>query len=81
VRVVIVGAGMSGLAAANDLVGMGHDVVVFDKGRAVGGRMAGKRLTSSSVRVILRDSTPQGFHARHQAERISTRELSLRMCA
>jgi predicted NAD/FAD-dependent oxidoreductase len=72
---------MSGLATAKDLVGMGHDVVVFDMGCAVGGRMVSKRLTSNSVRVILGDSTPQGFHARHQAGRISTRELSLRMCA
>ena len=42
-RVVVVGAGMSGLVAARDLSVAGAEVAVFDKGRAVGGRMATKR--------------------------------------
>ncbi len=40
---VIVGAGMSGLAAAVHLVEAGRSVVVVDKSRGVGGRMASRR--------------------------------------
>ncbi len=38
--VVVVGAGMAGLVAARELQRWGRRVVVLDKGRAVGGRMA-----------------------------------------
>lgn len=43
-RILIIGAGMSGLTAARLLDDAGHDVLVVDKGRAVGGRMASKRI-------------------------------------
>lgn len=39
----IVGAGMAGLALARALAGNGRRVVVFDKGRGVGGRMSTRR--------------------------------------
>lgn len=42
-RVAIVGAGLCGATAAAELVRSGHRVSVFDKGRAVGGRMSSKR--------------------------------------
>lgn len=42
-RIVVVGAGLSGLAAARSLVDRGHQVVVFDKGRAPGGRASTRR--------------------------------------
>lgn len=42
-RVAIVGAGITGLACARDLVAAGLEVVVFDKGRGVGGRLATRR--------------------------------------
>jgi predicted NAD/FAD-dependent oxidoreductase len=42
--VVVVGAGMAGLTAANTLRDTGHSVFVLDKGRGVGGRMATRRI-------------------------------------
>jgi renalase len=48
-RVVIVGAGVSGLCAAQQLQNDGHDVVVLDKGRGVGGRMATRRIGGAVV--------------------------------
>lgn len=42
--VLIVGAGMAGLMAANMLTTSGVQVAVLDKGRSVGGRMATRRI-------------------------------------
>ena len=42
-KVAIIGAGISGLAAGRDLKLNGHDVVVFEKSRGVGGRAATRR--------------------------------------
>ena len=42
--VLIVGAGMTGLTAASELQQKGHNVIVFDKGRGVGGRLASRRI-------------------------------------
>jgi renalase len=43
-RVLVLGAGCAGLVAALDLVAAGHEVTVVDKGRAVGGRLATRRV-------------------------------------
>lgn len=43
-RAVVVGAGLSGLMAARTLTDDGHEVIVIDKGRSVGGRMATRRI-------------------------------------
>jgi hypothetical protein len=42
--VLVVGAGMAGLAAAARLRRAGHGVLVIDKGRSVGGRLASRRI-------------------------------------
>ena len=43
VRVAVVGAGLAGLAAARELRGDGHEVVVLEKSRGLGGRLASRR--------------------------------------
>ncbi len=47
--VVIVGAGLAGLTAARELAGAGLAVVVVDKARGVGGRLANRRLGAALV--------------------------------
>ncbi len=42
--VLIIGAGLAGLSAANDLHRAGLTVLVVDKGRGLGGRLAGRRI-------------------------------------
>ena len=42
--VLIIGAGLAGLSAANDLQQAGLKVLVVDKGRGLGGRLAGRRI-------------------------------------
>ena len=45
-RIAIIGAGMAGVACADGLVGLGHRVSLFDKGRGAGGRMSTRRLAT-----------------------------------
>jgi renalase len=44
---VVVGAGLAGLSAARELVAAGRRVIVLDKGRGVGGRIATRRIGSA----------------------------------
>jgi hypothetical protein len=46
---LIIGAGMSGLAAATDLQNNGWKVIVLDKGRGVGGRMSTRRIADGKA--------------------------------
>lgn len=62
-KVVIVGAGLAGLTAARDLVARGVDVIVFDKGRGVGGRMATRRIDTPGGTAVF-DHGAQFFTAR-----------------
>lgn len=48
-KVVIVGAGIAGLVAAGDLVAAGADVVLLDKGRSPGGRLATRRIGAATL--------------------------------
>ncbi|MEO1191360.1 MAG: FAD-dependent oxidoreductase [Pseudomonadota bacterium] len=42
-RTLVIGAGMAGLACARELHRAGHEVLVLDKGRGIGGRLATRR--------------------------------------
>ena len=48
-RVVIVGAGLSGLVAANELQAAEAEVVIVDKGRSPGGRLATRRIGTATL--------------------------------
>ncbi|MBR9909666.1 MAG: NAD(P)-binding protein [Gammaproteobacteria bacterium] len=60
-KVAIIGAGISGLTAAQELMARGVEVKVFEKSRGVGGRLASKRLEWGNV-----DIGAQYFTARDQ---------------
>ncbi len=58
-RILILGAGISGLTAARELQNGGHQVVLVDKGRGLGGRMATRRFEGGTF-----DHGAQFFTAR-----------------
>jgi renalase len=60
-RVAIVGAGVSGLAAARTLVAAGHETVVFEKSDAVGGRVATRRVGDFVFDTGATSIAPRGF--------------------
>ncbi|MFW5812000.1 MAG: FAD-dependent oxidoreductase, partial [Alkalispirochaetaceae bacterium] len=57
--IVIIGAGIAGLAAARELTRLGRSVRLLDKGRGVGGRMATRRFAGGRF-----DTGAQFFSAR-----------------
>lgn len=58
--VAVIGAGMAGAAAADTLAMAGVQVEVFDKGRAVGGRMSSKRAGESYLDLGAQYFTARG---------------------
>jgi len=50
-RVAIIGAGLSGLSCARELLELGYDVLVFDKGRGPGGRASTRRVRVGGAEV------------------------------
>lgn len=62
-RIAIVGAGISGLSCAEPLHSAGHVIVLFDKGRGAGGRMATRQIETASGTAAF-DHGAQYFTAR-----------------
>lgn len=62
----IVGAGIAGLACAEELARQGFTVQLFDKGRAPGGRMSSRRMQTSAGEALF-DHGAQYFTARDEA--------------
>lgn len=48
-KIIIIGAGMAGLSAARILTQKGHEVIVLDKGRGVGGRMSTRTIKNAKA--------------------------------
>ena len=48
-KVVVIGAGLAGLMAAQQIHNNGHDVVVLDKGKSPGGRLATRRIGDATL--------------------------------
>jgi predicted NAD/FAD-dependent oxidoreductase len=65
---IVIGAGMAGLACATRLAANGDKVIVFDKGRGPGGRMATRRVEIAGEQVTF-DHGAQYFTARDPAFR------------
>jgi len=61
-QVVVVGAGLSGLMAGRTLAAAGHEVILVDKGRSPGGRLATRRIGDATL-----DHGAQFFTARDAA--------------
>lgn len=66
--ILIIGGGMAGLAAATALASTGQRIIVLDKGRGPGGRMAARRVEISGEQVSF-DHGAQYFTARDPAFR------------
>jgi predicted NAD/FAD-dependent oxidoreductase len=49
--IAIIGAGLAGIAAARALIARGHAVVMFDKGRGPGGRLATRRIEAEGRKL------------------------------
>lgn len=65
-EIVVVGAGVSGLTAAGFLQNSGHHVVVLDKGRGVGGRLATRRIVTAGGDTATFDHGAQFFTVRSE---------------
>jgi len=61
--ILIIGGGMAGLSAASALAATGARIIVLDKGRGPGGRMAARRVEIAGEQVSF-DHGAQYFTAR-----------------
>ncbi len=74
-RVVVVGAGMSGLVAARALMSSDVDVTLVDKGRSPGGRMATRRIGDATLDHGAQFFTVRTPAFRHRVDDWIAREL------
>lgn len=65
-RIAVIGANIAGLSCADALVGRGHEVALFDKGRGPGGRTSTRRVEAGR-RTLRFDHGAQYFTARDPA--------------
>jgi len=61
-RIVIIGAGVTGLAAAHSLKEKGYDPLVLDKGKSVGGRLATRSLKKGQADIGAQSFTAKNNH-------------------
>ena len=78
-RITVVGAGLAGLVAARDLAGA-HDVVLFDKGRSVGGRLATRRIGAARLDHGAQFFTVRGDDFRRQTDDWLRRDVATVWC-
>ncbi len=78
--VVVVGAGLSGLTAARDLQAAGRRVVVVDKGRSVGGRLATRRIGSARLDHGAQFFTQRGPELREFVDELTATGLVREWC-
>ncbi|GLQ30800.1 NAD(P)/FAD-dependent oxidoreductase [Litoribrevibacter albus] len=62
-QVVVIGAGMSGLAAANSIAEQGIEVLCLEKARGTGGRLSSKRINLDEHGVLSFDLGASSFYA------------------
>ena len=65
-KIAIIGAGIAGLACAEEAAKAGHDVVLFDKARGAGGRLSTRRAETHSG-ILHFDHGTLGFSAQSEA--------------
>jgi hypothetical protein len=78
-RIVVVGAGLAGLVAARSLADE-HEVVVFDKGRSVGGRLATRRIGAARLDHGAQFFTVRGDDFRRQVDDWVARDVARVWC-
>ncbi|WP_435356024.1 NAD(P)/FAD-dependent oxidoreductase [Emticicia sp. SJ17W-69] len=77
-KTIIIGAGMAGLSAAKNLSQKGHEVIILDKGRGVGGRMSTRTIEQGKADhgaqyFSVKSSEFQALINQLQAENITTK--------
>lgn len=73
--VVVIGAGMAGLVCAQQLVQAGYNVVVVEKSRGLGGRVATRRLHGTSADHGTSDLKPQAGLLGHFIQLLRDRQI------
>jgi hypothetical protein len=80
VDVVVVGAGVSGLAAARSLESRSRFVTVLDKGRSVGGRLATRRLADARLDHGAQFFTQRAVEMEALVEELLDEEVATEWC-